>query len=88
MRVPAASTERASTYHDAGLSDVRRAQAVSTIAVAIAEEKSFLGADAMHATMPLKKASFSGRGRWDATPCGRDEGKRTAVTPVAADVTD
>ena len=42
----------------------------------------------MHATMPLKKASFPGRGRWDATPCGRDEGKGAAVAPAAADTTD
>ena len=32
--------------------------------------------------MPLKKASFPGRGRWDATPCGRDEGKGAAVAPA------
>ena len=88
MRVQAASTERASTCHDAGLSDVRRAQAVSTTAVANAEEASTLGADAMHATMPLKKASFPGRGRWDATPCGRDEGEGAAVAPAAVDATD
>ena len=42
----------------------------------------------MHATMPLKKASFPGRDRWDATPCGRDEGKGAAVAPAAADATD
>ena len=89
MRAQAASTERASTCHDAGLADVKRAQAVSTTtAVANAEENSTLGADAMHATMPLKKASFPGRGRWDATPCGRDEGEGAAVAPVAADATD
>ena len=63
-------------------------QAVSTTAVANAEEKSTLGADAMYATMPLNKASFPGHGRWDATPCGRDEGDRAAVAPVAADATD
>ena len=88
MRVQAASTERTSAYRDTGLSDARRAQAVSTTAVANAEEKSTLGADAMHATMPLKKASFLGRGRWDATPCGRDEGEGSAVAPIAADATD
>eukprot|EP00904_Undaria_pinnatifida_P001807 jgi/Undpi1/11627/HiC_scaffold_34.g13922.m1 len=38
--------------------------------------------------MPLKKASFPGRGCWDATPGGRDEGKGAAVAPVAADATD
>ena len=77
-----------SACRDAGLSNGKRAQAVSTTAVANAEEKSTLGADAMHATMPLKKASFPGRGRWDATPCGRDEAKGAAVAPAAADSTD
>ena len=76
MRVQAASTERASTCHDAGLSDVRKAEAVSTTAVANAGENSrTLGADAMHATLPLKKAASPGCGRWDATPCGRVEGE-------------
>ena len=51
-------------------------------------EKSTLGADAMHATIPANKASFPGRGRWDATPCGRDEGEGAAVAPAAADTTD
>ena len=88
MRVQAASTERAYACRDAGLSDVRRAQAASTTAVANAEEKSTLGADAMHATLPLKKTSFPGRGRWDATPCRRVEGPRAAVAPAAADATD
>ena len=87
MRVQAASTERTSACRDVGLSDERRAQAVSTTAVANAE-KSALGADAMHTTMPLKKASFPGRGRWDASPCGRDEGEGAAVAPAAADATD
>ena len=77
-----------SACRDASLSDERRAQAVSTTAVANAEEKSTLGADAMHATMPLKKASFPDRGRWDATPCGRDKGERAAVAPTEADATD
>ena len=88
MRIQADSTERTSAYRVAGLSDARRAQAVSTTAVASAEEKSTLGADAMHATMTLKKASFQGRGRWDAAPCGRDEGEGVAVAPIAADATD
>ena len=88
QRVQAASTERTSACRDAGLSDERRAQAVSTTAVANAEEKSTLDADAMHTTMPLKKASFPGRGRWGATPCGRGEGKGAAVAPAAADATD
>ena len=83
MRVQAASTEKASTCHDAGLSDVRRAEAVSTTAVANAGENSTLGADAMHATLPLKKAASPGRGRWDATPCGRVEGVGAAVVPAA-----
>ena len=56
-------------------------QAVSTTAVANAEEKSTLGANAMHATMPLKKASFTGRGRWDAIPCGRDRGPLAFARP-------
>ena len=81
MQVQAASTERASACLDAGLSHVRRAQAVSITAVANAE-KSTLGADAMHATLP------PGRGRWDATPCGRDEGQGAAIAPAAADATD
>ena len=79
---------RTSACRDAGLSDGRRAHAASSTAVANAEEKYTLGADAMHATMPLKKASLPGRGRWDATPCGRDEGKGAAVSPAAADATD
>ena len=88
MRVQAASTEMTSACRDAGLSDARREQAISTTAVAKDEEKSILGVGAMHVTMPLKKASFPGRGRWDATPCGRDEGEGAAVAPAAADATD
>ena len=42
----------------------------------------------MHATIPSNKASFPGRGRWDETPCGRDEGEGAAVAPAAADTTD
>ena len=87
MRVQAASTERASAHRDAGLFDVRRAQAVSATAVTNAE-KSTLGADAMHATLPLEKASFPRHGRWDATPCGRDEGEGAAVASAAAGATD
>ena len=63
MRVQAASTERASTCHDASLSDVRRAEAVFTTAVANAGDNSTLGAGAMHATLPLKQAASRGRGR-------------------------
>ena len=63
MRAQAASTKRASACRDAGPSDVRRAEAVSTTTVADTEENSTLGADAMHATPPLKKASSPGRGR-------------------------
>ena len=77
-----------SACRDAGLSDGRRAQDVFTTAVANAEDKPTLGADAMRATMPLQKASLPGRGRWDATPCGRDEGKGAAVAPAAVDATD
>ena len=77
-----------SACHDAGLSDEKRVQAVSTTAVANAEELSTLGADAMHATIPLEKASFRGRGRLVATPCGPDESEGIAVPPAAADVTD
>ena len=87
-RAQAASTESTSACRDAGLSDERRAQAISTTAVANDDEKCTLGADAMHATMLLKKSSFPGRGRWDATPCGRDEGEGAAVAPAAADATD
>ena len=88
MRRQAAFTERASTCHDAGLSDVRRGEAVSTPAVANAGENSTLGADHMHATMLLKKAAPPGRGRWDATPCGRVECEGAAVAPAAADAAD
>ena len=88
MRVQVASTERTFAYRDAGHSDARKAQAVFTTAVANAEENSTPGADAMRATMPLKKASFLGRRRWDATPWGRDEGEGAAVAPAAADATD
>ena len=42
----------------------------------------------MNATLPLKKAPFPSRDRWDATPCGRDERKGAAVAPAEADVTD
>ena len=38
--------------------------------------------------MPLNNALFPGRGRWDAIPCGRDEGEGAAIAPVAADATD
>ena len=51
-----------------------------------AEEKSTLGADAMHATKPLKKASFPGRGRWDTTPCGRANGGIAGRPDIRADV--
>ena len=88
MRVQATSTGRGSACRDAGLSDVRRAQAVSTAAVANAVKKSTLGADAMHVTLPLKKASFPGRRRWSATSCGRVEGEGAAVALAAADATD
>ena len=88
MRVQAASTTRASTCHETGLSDVRRAEAVSTTTVANAGDNSTLGADAMHATLPLKKAASPGRGRWDAISCRRVECEWTAVAPVAADATE
>ena len=54
MRVQAASTERASACRNAGLADVRRAEAVSTTTVANAGKNSTLGADAMHSALPLK----------------------------------
>ena len=63
MRVQAASTERASTCHDAGLSDVKLANAVFTTAVANAGENSTLRADAIHATPLLKKVASPGCGR-------------------------
>ena len=63
-----------------------RVEAVSTTAVANAEEKSksTLGVDATIATLLLKNVSSPGRGRWDATPCGRVEGKGTAVAPAVS----
>ena len=73
MRAQAASTERASACSNACSSDVRRAEAVLTTAVANSKENSTLGSDAMHSTLPLKKASIPGRGRWDITLCGRVE---------------
>ena len=88
MRVQAASTERTSACRDASFSDVRRAQAVPATVVANAEEESTRGAEAMHATTPLMKASFPGRGRWDATPCGRDESEGAPVASTASDATD
>ena len=56
--------------------------------VANAGENSALGAEAMHATLPLKKAASPGRGRWDTTPCGRIEGEGAAVVLAAADATN
>ena len=88
MRVQAAFTERASACRNAGLSGMRKAEAVSTTAVANAKENSTLDADAMHATLSLKKASSPGRGRSEATPCGRVEGKGVAVASAAADAAD
>ena len=88
MRVQAASTERASTCHDTGLSNVRRAEAVSNITVANAGKNSTLGADAMHATLHLKKAAFLDHDHCDATPCGHVGGEWAAVAPAAADATD
>ena len=67
---------------------MRRAEAVSTTAVANAGESFSLGADAMHATLPMKKVGSPGRGRWVATPCGRVEGDGAVVVPAAADATD
>ena len=87
-RAQAASTERTSACRDAGLSDERRAQAVSITAVANAKDKSTLGANTMHPTMPLTRASLPGRDRWDATSCGRDDGDGAAVAPAEADATD
>ena len=63
---------------------MRRAEAVSTTAVDNAGKKSTVDADAMHATLPLKKASSTGRGRCDATTCRRVEGEGAAVTPTVA----
>ena len=88
MRAQAASTERASSCRDTGLSDVRRAEAVSTTSVANAEVNSTNRRRHMHATLPLKNTSSPGRGRRDATPCGRVEGEGAAVAPAAADATD
>ena len=88
MRVQAAFIERAPACGDAGLSSMRKAEAVSTTAVANAGENSNLDADAMHATLPLKKASSPGRGRSETTPCGRVEGEGAAVASAAADAAD
>ena len=88
MRVQAASTERATACRDPCLANVKKVEAVSIMAVANAGDNSTLGADAMNATLPLKKTSSPGRGRLEATPCGRGEGKRAAVAPAAADATD
>ena len=82
MRAQAAYSERASLYRDAGLSDVWRAEAVSTTAAANVEKNSTIGADAMHAMLPLKKNSSPGRGCWEATTCVEQEG--AAIAPVAA----
>ena len=71
MRVQAASTEMGSTCRDAGLSNVRRAEAVCTTAVANAGENSTVGAGAIHATVPLKMAASPGRGRWGSSSCSR-----------------
>ena len=79
---------RASMCRDPGISDVRRAEAVSTIAVANAGEDSTVGADAMYPMLLLKKASSPGRGRCDAAPCGRVKGEGGAVAPAAADAND
>ena len=88
MQAQAASTSRASACRDAGLSGVRRAEAVHTTTVANTEENSTLGADAMHATLPLKKASSPGRGRQDATPCVCVEYEGVAAAPAAHGETD
>ena len=79
----------ASTCRDAGLfNNIRRAKVVSTTTVANAEEKSTLGAGAMHATLRSKKASSLGCDRWDATPCGRVQGDGAAVAPAPGAATD
>ena len=42
----------------------------------------------MHATLPLKKASFPVRGRWDATACVCVEDEGASVAHAAADAND
>ena len=88
MRAQAASTNRASACRDAGLSDVKRAEAVSTTTVGNTEENSTLGADAMRATLPLKKASSPGRGRQDVSPCVCVEYEWAVAAPATAGETD
>ena len=74
--------------HDAGLSEVRKAEPVPTTAVANVKENSTLGADAMHAMLPFKTAASLGRSRLDAAPFGRGKGEGGAVAPAAGDATD
>ena len=85
MWAQASSTKRVSAGRNAILSAVRSAEAVSTNAVANAGENSTLGADAMHAMLPIKQASSPGRGRWDATPCERDQGNWAVVARTAVE---
>ena len=42
----------------------------------------------MHTMLSLKTGASPGRGRWDATPCGRVEGEGAVIAPAAADATD
>ena len=75
MRTQTGSTEKASTYRDAGLSGMRRAEGVCITTVANAGANYILGADAMHATLPLKRASSQGRGPSEATPSGASKAR-------------
>ena len=88
MRTQAASTYRASACSNACHSDGSRADAVFTTAIINSRENSTLGSNNMHPMLPLKKSSSPGRGRWDATPCGRVEDEEAAVAPSAADATE
>ena len=88
MWAQAASTKRVYVGRNAILSAVRSTEAVFTTAASNAGENSTLGADLMHAMLPMKKASSSGRGRWDATPCGRDQGNGAAEAHTAVDATN
>ena len=83
MRAQAASTERASAYRNACPSDVRRAEAVFTTAVANSEENSTLASDAMHWTPPLKR-----RRPRDVVAGMRVEDEGAAVAPAHADPTE
>ena len=65
---------------DAFLTDVRRAEAVSTTAAENSEENSTLGQEVMHATLPLRKPSSPGLLLREPTPCWRVKSEGAAVS--------